>query len=112
MQMNDDGKPTVDKCNVYDLDYASLNKLSIEQGTSANELFGQNLTTKNCTNFEYDNSEIESSIVTDVSFIAQFSCSQAFSDFPLLHFSSRYNLVYVYKTTGDERPPGIENPLG
>lgn len=69
MQVNDDGKPTIDKCNVYDLDYASLNKLSIEQGTSANELFGQNLTTKNCTNFEYDNSEIESSIVTDVSSI-------------------------------------------
>ena len=70
MQVNDDGKPTVDKCNVYDLDYASLNKLSIEQGTSANELFGQNLTTKNCTKFEYDNSEIESSIVTDVSCIS------------------------------------------
>ena len=69
MQVNDDGKPTVDKCNVYDLDYASLNKLSIEQGSSANELFGQNLTTKNCTNFEYNNSEIESSIVTDVSCI-------------------------------------------
>ena len=67
MQVNDDGKPTVDKCNVYDLDYKSLNKLSIEQGTSPNELFGQNLTTKNCTNFQYDKSEIESSIVTDVS---------------------------------------------
>ena len=95
--MNDDGKPTVDKCNVYDLDYASLNKLSIEQGSSANELFGQNITTKNCTNFEYDNSEIESSIVTDVSFIAQFSCSQAFSDFPLLHFSSIWCVMITGK---------------
>ena len=88
MQMNDDGKPTIDKCNVYDLDYASLNKLSIEQGTSANELFGQNLTTKNCTKFEYDNSEIESSIVTDVSSIFCYFILKSLFWLFLLFFSS------------------------
>ena len=94
MQMNDDGKPTVDKCNVYDLDYASLNKLSIEQGTSANELFGQNLTTKNCTNFEYDNSEIESSIVTDVSFIFSIFILASLIWFPSFYILVQFSVQW------------------
>ena len=58
---------TVDKCNVYDLDYTKLNKIAMEKGTSAQEYVNGALTTKNCTAFEFETKDFESSIVTDVS---------------------------------------------
>ena len=59
---------TVDKCNIYELDYASLNKISMEEGKPAEDYATNGvLTTKNCTAFEFETKDFESSIVTDVS---------------------------------------------
>lgn len=66
-----DDKDVFDKCNIYDLDFSKLNQLSLQQGATPNQFLddGANLTIKNCTEFEYDFSEIESSIVTDFNLV-------------------------------------------
>ncbi len=59
---------TVNKCQIYDLDYTLLSKLAMERGATPED-FKENgiVTTKNCTKFEFDTSDFDSSIVTDVS---------------------------------------------
>lgn len=63
---------TVDKCNIYELDYSLLSQLAMERGATAEEYVkeGDLVTTKNCTSFVFDQTNFESSIVTDVSFLA------------------------------------------
>ncbi len=56
----------VDKCNIYDLDYSLLSKLAMQRGESA-EAFMSEVKTKNCTKFKFDDTDFETSIITDVS---------------------------------------------
>ena len=58
---------TVDKCNIYEIDYTALSKNDMENGRGAEEYAQLPLTTKNCTSFHFERTEFESSIVTDVS---------------------------------------------
>ena len=54
----------VDKCNIYDLDYKQLDITN----ASAHELMNDG-SLKNCTEFDFDFSKFESSIVTDFSLV-------------------------------------------
>ena len=62
----------MDKCNIYDFDYKTLSQMAIDDGKTVED-YGEIPTTKNCTEFvfdnklSFDNSSFTSSIVTDVS---------------------------------------------
>ena len=74
------------------MDYKALSKLDVEQGRTVKEKYGPDLKLKNCTNFAYNHSEIESSIVTDVSAINFFSA--------VLEISFIYKAgIHKYKTS-------------
>ena len=68
------------------MDYKALSKLDVEQGRTVKEKYGPDLKLKNCTNFAYNHSEIESSIVTDVSAIDFFQQFWKFPSFIKLAF--------------------------
>ena len=44
----------MDKCNIYDFDYKTLSQMAIDDGKTVED-YGEIPTTKNCTEFVFDN---------------------------------------------------------